>query len=231
MSSTTGDRARQAFTDMRVVTIEVDAAVQALEVGTAGYPTQTPGASPLEARPLEECPHPECDRWKPCEVHDPAAGVELTGPEALAGQGDVARQDLERLVEHVRQVAHHARAAAAITHRWAWSSPTESMVADALAAIDGDIWCQHCVRFGEHNPREEDRTLCSWCRQFERDWKRRPPREIWEARNARGGRLDVSTIERILKQVKRTESLDRSQAKAERLREREAERRARLDNA
>ena len=105
------------------------------------------------------------------------------------------------------------------------------MVTDALAAIDGDIWCAHCVRFGEHNPREEGRTLCEFCRRFERDFKRRPPREIWHARNARGGRLDVGTIERILKQVKRTEAEDKERTKAEQRREREEARRARLDNA
>jgi hypothetical protein len=203
----TGDQARQLFADARVIAMEIDAALESLVVGLAGWPAKTPGASPDAARELVECGVGGCERWRPCEVHSPK--VTLTGPEALADQGDQARDDLEALTEHVRQLAHHARAAARLTHKWAWSSPSESMVRDALSAIDGDIWCEHCVRFGEHNPREETRKLCTFCRQFARDWKRRPPREIWAARNARNGRIDVTTIERILAKVKAEEKTSR----------------------
>lgn len=213
MSQNTADQARQALLDARVLVVEIDAALRALDVGLAGWPAKTPGASPDVPAELVECGVGGCSNWRPCEDHSPK--VQMTGPEALADQGDQARRDLERLREHVRLVAHHARSAARLTHKWAWDAPNESMVRDALAAVDGDIWCEHCVRFGEHNPREEGRKLCSFCRRFERDWKRRPPREIWQARNARGGKIDITTIERVLARVKAEAEEKRQRQKEE----------------
>ena len=198
------DQARQALVDARVLSIEIDAALRSLEVGLAGWPERTPGAAPAVARPLTPCHVDECEQWRPCPEH--GDDVELTGPERSASQGDKARRDLEQLLDHVRLAAHHTAAAVTVAHRWAWDAPDESMVKDALAAIDGDIWCEHCIRFGEHNPRVTSRKLCAFCRSFKSDWKTLPSREIWAARNARGGRIDVATIERILANAKRQES-------------------------
>jgi hypothetical protein len=203
------NQARQALVDARVLAIEIDAALRGLEVGLAGWPERTPGAAPAESGPLTQCHVDGCEHWRPCPEH--GDDVELTGPERAAVQGDKARVDLDRLLEHVRLAAHHTAAAVAVAHRWAWDAPDESMVQDALAAIDGDIWCEHCIRFGEHNPRETTRKLCTFCRSFKKDWKTLPSREIWAARNARGGRIDVATVERILSNAKRQAAADEAE--------------------
>jgi len=216
---TTNDQARAALSSATLLVREIDAALAALELGLAGWPESTPGAAPPEAQPAVPCRDPDCTHVRPCPVHDEAP-VALTGPERGAEHRDPARADLDRLVEHVRLVAHHAAAAVAITHRYAYAGVNEGTVTAQLAAIDAGIWCEHCVRFGEHNPREEGRKLCEFCRTFQRDWKHLPSRDIWQARNARGGRLDVGTIERLLRRAK----LERA---AEQDRERETKRAAR----
>jgi hypothetical protein len=187
-----------------VLVTEIDAALSSLDVALAGWPESTPGAAPEESRPAVPCRADEqCTHIEPCPVHGEEP-VHLTGPERGAETGDRARAELERLVEHVRQLAHHARAAATITHRWAHGAIDQPTVRDLLGAIDAGIWCSHCVRFGEHEPREEGRKLCAFCRRFQLDWGDLPSLEIWEARNARGGRLDVGTIERLRRDAKKS---------------------------
>lgn len=190
------DQAREALLNTQLVVTELAVALSTLDVSLAGWPEQTPGAAPADPRGAQPCRNDDCTHIRPCPVHDDDP-VKLTGPERNADQFDEARRDLGALLEHVRLLAHHARAAAVVTHRWAQTGVTKSTVADTLAAIDAEIWCSHCVQFGEHNPREEGRTLCRFCRSFKVDWKLLPSREIWSARNARGGRLDVATIMRL----------------------------------
>lgn len=199
------DQAREALLNVTVIVTELDVALRSLDVALAGWPESTPGAAPADSRPAVPCRHDEqCTHIEPCPVHGEEP-VHLTGPERGAQQGDRARVELDRLLEHVRQVAHHARAAAAITHRWAHGAVDQPTVRDLLGAIDAEIWCQHCVKFGEREPREEGRKLCAFCRRFQLDWGRLPPVEVWEARNARGGKIDVTTIERQLRIAKQRE--------------------------
>ena len=129
------DEARTALVNVELIAIEIDTALIAIDRALAGWPEQTPGAAPAEARPPAPCTH--CTHIRPCPTHDAdliAEGqVKLTGPERGAAQGDRARIDLERLVDHVRLLAHHARAAADITHHWSAGAISSAEVAEKLA--------------------------------------------------------------------------------------------------
>lgn len=214
------ETARSLLVDAAIVAATIDAALPALERGLAGWPTSTPGAGPVETAPLQPCRDADCTNVRPCPDHDDEP-VELTATERTADQADPARHDLDRFERALRHAAVNLTIAARLSQSWAWGGMTATEVAGKLAAIDGDIWCTNCVRFGERNPKEETRTECSFCRQFRLDYKRAAPREIWAARNARGGRIDVGTIDRILARMKVEEkerkAAEKAAAKAERV--------------
>lgn len=209
----TAERARIALIDANVIAVTIDTALAAIDRGLAGWPTSTPGASPLETPPATPCRDRDCTHLRPCPIHDEEA-VELTAIERTANEGDKARRELEQLDEAVRLAAHHLGVAARISQSWAWEGLTQSAVSARLVAVDAGVWCSNCVKFGEHNPREENRTECKFCREFRRDFKRPAPKQIWDARNARGGRIDVGTIDRILKRLDAEQKARRAEQKA-----------------
>lgn len=214
MSRRPTDQARDALVNITVIASELPAALRAIDEALSGWPEQTPGAAPPEPGPARPCTDDDCTNVRPCPVHDRddmVDPVKLTGPERGAELGDKARRDLEQLRASLRRLDSHAVLAAGIVHRWAHGGLAASTVVERLVAADALIWCSHCAKFGRHEPREQGRqggkprTLCAFCRSFQVDWKVLPSREIWDARDARGGRLDVATIERILRGDGRTD--------------------------
>lgn len=197
------DQARIALTNAQLVAIELSPALRALDVALAGWPEQTPGASAPEAQPAQPCRHQDCTHIRPCPVHevDELAPVKLTGPERAAQNGDRARSDLERVLEHVRLMAHHARAAADITHLWAKGAISSSEVAAKLE----QMWCRNCLRFGKSEPRDGAHADCAECRRFRARWKFDAPRAIIDARG-RGRNLTETDERRILDRDKREQS-------------------------
>jgi hypothetical protein len=189
MSRTANDRARTILTDATIIATLINAALANLDLGLAGWPEQTPGASPTQAQGAIECSHPDCNESLPCDLH--SGGLPY----------DKASHDLEQLLEAIRQTAHHTRLAAAIVTRWGYAGLNEATVTQRLLTIDATIWCAHCSQFGRHEPRAKDQTECEWCATFRVRYKRPPPKIIWDARDARNGRLDETTITRLLKQV------------------------------
>ena len=211
------DEARTALVNVELIAIEIDTALIAIDRALAGWPEQTPGAAPAEARPPAPCTHPDCTHIRPCPTHDAdliAEGqVKLTGPERGAAQGDRARIDLERLLDHIRLLAHHARAAADITHHWSVGAISSAEVADKLE----QIWCRNCQRHGVHNVRDGAHLDCAECRRFRSRWKRDAPKLIIDARG-RGKNLSEADEKRILDRDKRERD------EADRAAERRAER-------
>lgn len=213
-------QARNTLVDATTLTLTIGDALTNLDRGLAGWPTTTPGASPIQATPAQPCNHPDCTHIRPCPTHDPEP-VTLTRPEQLADQGDRARHDHERLIEAIRQAAHHLAVAARISATWAWQGLNDTQISARLVAVDAGIWCNNCITYGEHEPRLEGRTECSFCWHFRIDHGRSAPKAIWTARNARGGRIDIATIQRILRELdeetKRKRAAQKAAAKAERL--------------
>lgn len=197
------DQARIAFTNAQLVAIEIDPALTALDIALAGWPEQTPGAAAPEAQPAQPCRHEDCTHIRPCPVHevDELAPVKLTGPERGAQHGDRARADLERLLEHVRLMHHHARAAADITHLWALTAVTSAEVAQRL----DQIWCRNCLRHNVHNVRDEQHADCKACRSFRARHKMDAPKAIIDARG-RGRNLTEADEKRIIDRDRREQS-------------------------
>lgn len=236
-------QARTILVDAHTLATLIDPALTNLDLGLAGWPESTPGASPAGPAPLIECHHPECSQTSPCPTHDAdehpdlygaTAVVDATGhvtgewghqpaenttaTERLAQSHDKASVDQAALIDAVAAAAHHMRIAAAIANRWAYGGVDATTVKARLVAIDSEIWCANCSRYGRHEPRKKDRSECDFCDGFrERRFKRStggiwqaPPKEIWDARDARNGSLDETTIIRILKRVE----IDRREAAA-----------------
>jgi len=199
-SNPTPQHATTALTDITTIASWINPAIANLQQNQAGWPTSTPGAAPAEAH-TTACAHPDCTHDRPCPTHD-TEPVTLTPTERCAATHDPATADLDQLHTDLRQLATIAARAARIVTRWAHPGLNRTQIADQLAAIDAVIWCSNCTRYGRHEPREEDRTECTFCRQFRRDYKTAAPKEIWDARDARNGRIDQTTIQRILRQVK-----------------------------
>jgi len=194
------DQTRTILTDATVLATYADTALQALHDSRGGYPNSTPGAAPATPAPLPDisgpCREPGCIMLRPCLDHD--TPIRLTQPERDASANDQAATDHAKLTEHIRKAAHHARAAANIAARWANPATDTTTVAQQLAAIDQGIWCRNCSRHGHKEPRREGKTECAFCAGFRQDYGRDADRAILDARDARGGRLYVQDIERIL---------------------------------
>lgn len=211
------DQARQIYLDAYTLAGLIDDATHNLDLGLAGWPTSTPGASPAAAGELRECPRKDCNESVPCPVHDKDETADTFGPvetewghqpaekttatERLATTRDKAADDLQAITEAIRKAVHHTAIAATIANQWAHAGIDETTVKARLVAIDAEIWCANCVRYGRHEPRAKDRTECDFCSAFRQQRKRGAPKEIWDARDARNGRLDETTISRILKQI------------------------------
>jgi hypothetical protein len=180
--SRTNDRARAALTDATVTATYIDAAMNALRDARGGYPSSTPGAGPSSS----------------ITTHDPDGDTTLTATERQATTPDPAANDLRRLIEAVRQAQHHQAIAATIAARWGAPALSDSDVATRLATIDQGIWCNNCARHGQRNPRREGKAQCEFCLSFKQSFGLAASKAIWDARDARGGRIYVQDIERIL---------------------------------
>lgn len=213
------EQARAIHLDSTVLATLIDDALHNLDLGLAGWPTSTPGASPSETQPLGECHHRECSNERPCPTHEPDATQELTATERQASTPDIARRDLEAMTEAIRKATHQVAVAATIANRWAHAGVDETSIKARLVAIDSEIWCANCVRYGRHEPRAKDRTECDFCSAFRQQRKRGAPKEIWDARDARGGKIDETTVIRILRQLdterKATAAAARARQRAE----------------
>jgi hypothetical protein len=185
--STIRDRASAAMNDTVVVAALLATALEAIDVGLAGWPTSTPGANP------ETDPVTRIDL-----EHGP--DVKLTAVERFATQRDPARADLEALDEHVRLLVHHARGAAVIVARWAQPRLDATTVGQRLAAVDAGIWCTNHIKHGMREPRREGGTECSFCAGFKSDYKRTAPFEVLDHR-ARFGRIYEAQVLRILAKI------------------------------
>lgn len=200
MTTRQDQQAQQITIDATVIKLGLHAALHAIDEARAGWPTSTPGCSPITGI-ITECPHDDCANTRPCPTHD-TAHVQLTATEQNAATHDQAGIDHDRIHADLNHAATTLARLANLVTKWAWGNLNDSQISARLTAIDASIWCKHCSRYGRHEPREETRQECTFCRQFAKDYKQPPPKEIWDARDARNGRLDQTTILRILKQVK-----------------------------
>lgn len=231
--------ARQALVDLSVAVAELPSAMSALEEMMGGWPSQVPGAAPSSGeRAVGECRvlvhGTPCALPLPCEEHD---DVELTEVERQVEQGDRARRDAEQLQVELAEIGRRVQRLARLVRAWSSPSPDRSAVAVALGAFDREVWCHHCLKQGRHNPRHvvdpksgRTRELCQFCHEFALRHNEPPPREIWLARDARGGRLDETTIKRIMREVRdRRKAAQRSPAAADPASTRAERRRSRLE--
>lgn len=204
---------QQIILDATTIRVALTPALARLEDALAGWPTSTPGASPLTAS-VTECSHHDCANTRPCPDHD-TTHIRLTATEQNASHPDKARNDRDRIITDINQAAIILARLANTISSWAFGNLNDQQIASRLTAIDASIWCSHCTQYGRHEPREQGRTECTFCRQFRQDYKQPPPAEIWAARDARNGRLDQTTILRLLKQVKERRALEAKRRKAE----------------
>lgn len=207
------DTARLILTEATLLAIDIDPALRALSEALAGWPSQTPGASPgggtLHAGALDQQVLDDLDATE--FGHLPASRI--TSVEANAGRADTARRDLEQLTDALKAANTHLRRAADIAHRHATVRVDDTSVKARLTAIDA-LWCSNCSLHGFNNPRRPGGTVCEYCAQFKSQYPQfrcYPPKGVLEIWTTRGkcGPTDVHRVMRDLKtrakQVKRQE--------------------------
>lgn len=196
------DLARINLVDATTIGALATTALASIHDSLGGYPASTPGAAPAAASlpPTFNglCQERGCEHLtRPCPDHD--TPVNLTGPERLAAaKTDPAAADLARLEKDLAAASVLLARCARIMVRWGIPAINDQTVSQRLAAIDEGIWCKNCTRHGQHNPRRSEHTLCSFCGAFLADYGLPASKAIWDARDARGGRIYVQDIERIL---------------------------------
>lgn len=205
--STLKTEAQQAVLAATVISTGLHAALANLDVALSGWPTSVPGAGPQESVTVP-CKNTDCTHIRPCPVHDKDR-THLTPLESAAVNGDQARHTLEQLARDIHHLAIVTRRTANTITAWAHPGLTDAEIRKQLAAVDATIWCKNCSRYGRREPKAKDLTECDFCYRFRNDYKTACPKEIWDARDARGGRIDLTTIDRILKRVKQ----ERAEAK------------------
>lgn len=200
MSRTT-DLARINLVDATTIAALIDAALRSLHDNLGGYPTSTPGAAPLAAGLVTTyaglCQEPGCEYpARPCPDHD--TPVNLTQPERLALAGNPAAADMKQLAHDLAAAQVLLARAARLAVRWGMAAVSSETVTQRLTTIDQGIWCTNCARHGQRNPRGHERTECDFCASFRLDYGLPASKAIWQARDARGGKIYVQDIERIL---------------------------------
>ncbi len=113
---------------------------------------------------------------------------------------DIAAEALVTLLDAIRRAVGYLHTASAISQRWGTWAVGGADLRERLAAIDAGIWCQNCLPLGFKNPRSLKGTLCSFCAQFQTDFKRPAPREIIDI-HVTYGRVHMNDILRILKRI------------------------------
>lgn len=188
--------------DSLLLTALVDDALVALDVGLAGWPTSTPGASQdptgVTPPPLiedEQCIAVQHGRF-PCVCHL-AARESSTQTEQAALAPDVAERDMREMVKALKAAQVAARKAATIAQRWASPRLNKSTVQQRLATIDAGIWCTNHIAHGMREPRRDGRTLCDLCEGFHAQFNEHAPFEVLDFK-ARGGRLDEAKARYLL---------------------------------
>lgn len=201
--NTTVTNTRTLVTDANVIASLVEAALYKLDRERGGYPTSSVGAAPVEAAGATQCGHldehgdPDCTHTRPCPDHDDEPGPD-TSTERLALQTDRAARAEAALHKAIKKAATYAAVAARLATEWGNDGLDKTAVKERLAAIDSELWCRNCIRYGQKNVRDGQHTECSFCRSFRADFGLSPDAAIFQARDARGGRIDWGTIERIL---------------------------------
>lgn len=196
------DLARINLVDATTISALASTALASIHDSLGGYPASTPGAAPAGPAIMPTynglCQEPDCNEPnRPCPEHD--TPVTLTGPERLASaRPDPAAADLARLAKDLAEANVLLARCARIMVRWGIPAVNDQTVSQRLAAIDEGIWCRNCTRHGQKNPREAEHVECWWCRGFRNDYGLPASKAIWDAKDARSGRMDVQTIERIL---------------------------------
>lgn len=201
------DYARAIYADTHTVTAQLDAALRSLEDSMAGYPSTTPGAAPSTSRAAID----------PLDAID--GPVHLTSTERLAMSTDRAQRDLEALRVALIAAHRHLASAAVITLRWGSVRVDDTTVTKRLAGAvtaDHGIWCRNCSRHGVKEPRAEGKSECRFCADFRRTYGIDAPQAVHDVRQARGGRLFVQDIERILDRESPGWRKNRPKAKGER---------------
>ena len=156
------------------------------------YPTSTPGAAAVTTTTIIE--------------YDPTTGevlghIKLTATEQGASQRDIAAADLERYLATLERWQRDGALLAGLAVRYGIpgvdATTVQARIKAGLSALGArhDIWCTNCSTHGIHSPREQGKTLCSWCSDIQIEWGTLPTKGLLDIR-ASGRKVNVNDIVR-----------------------------------
>lgn len=163
-----GIQARTILIDATTIATLIDATAANIDGYSGGYSATTPGASPQDAQPSQECPRRDCTNERPCYEH--GDDVALTSVERLALQSDKAALAGERLALCLHNAAPWLAEAATICDTWGRQGITDTEVSKALGKTVqerlNELWCVNCAKAGISTVHRLGRPECAFCESF-----------------------------------------------------------------
>lgn len=184
------DQVHQIVLDTTVVATTIAPALHQMNQSVGGYPATAVGASPLEARPDEQCTHRDtagdndCTESRPCPTHD---------NEAIE-RSDKALSDRATILRILLRLSRDAALAAKICTRWGLGGVDASTVKQSLNDALSGIWCANCSQHG-YNNRRTNGEYCEFCSGIKSKYKRYPNARLL-AIHATGRRILPSDVKR-----------------------------------
>lgn len=190
--TSTNTRVDAIMLDATILTSLIHPAVAAIDQARAGFPSSTPGASPL----------PGSVRTLAYDADGEPINDTYTVTERAALNRDPAELDLKALNNAIRIASTQLRLAAILARKWATPTLGTAAVAERITAADDGIWCDNCAEHGHKNVRRPGGgRMCEFCAKFQSKWKQPAPKEVLDLKLLKGRVYDADS-RRILARLR-----------------------------
>ena len=190
-TSNTNARVDAIMLDATILTSLIRPAIVAIDQARAGFPSSTPGASPL----------PGSVRTLTYDGDGNPINDTYTVTEQAALNRDPAELDLKALNQAIRTASTQLRLAALLARKWATPALGTSAVAERITSIDAATWCENCAEHGHKHVRRTGVRLCEYCATFQAKWKQPAPKEVLDLKLLKGRVYDADA-RRILARLR-----------------------------
>lgn len=187
----TNARVDAIMLDATILTSLISPAIVAIDQARAGFPSSTPGASPL----------PGSIKTLQYDADGNPINDTYTVTERAALNRDPAELDLKAMTEAIRTASIQLRLAALLARKWATPALGTSAVAERIVAIDGATWCENCAEHGHKNIKRPGGRMCEFCAGFQSKWKQPAPKEVLDLKLLKGRVYDADA-RRILARLR-----------------------------
>jgi hypothetical protein len=170
----------------------IDPALSALDVAASGWPTSTPGANPKAI---------VAPRFVKFDDDGNPIDDKLNATESAALNRDPAKADLVAIEKAIKAAGAQLRLAAILARKWGSPVIDGAALSKRIASIDAGIWCDNCSKHGHKNPRRTNGRTCTYCADFQSQWKQPAPKDVLDLWVTKGRVYDAD-VRRILARLR-----------------------------